>query len=46
LWIADRGLIANVNAFEREFAVFAEVLILAAGGGGRSFSILRPLEVW
>jgi hypothetical protein len=42
----DRGLIANMNAFKRELAILAGALVLAAVGGRRSFSILRPREVW
>jgi len=41
-----RGLIANMNAFKREFAFFAGGLILAVAGGGRSLSILRMREGW
>ena len=41
-----RSLIANMNAFKREFAFFAVGLVLALVGGGRSFSILRIREGW
>jgi hypothetical protein len=41
-----RSLIANMNAFKREFAFFAAGVVLALVGGGRSFSIVRLREGW